>query len=467
MSEIYFMGEYQQLLLVLCSSLLLIIQAYFFYQSSDVHKSHRICVLCQEALILTFVFMLTMSICAPIISLQHGDISLERYVDTRYIIGFLTVSTAIWGIQSRPALILLGLAVLLTLPWADTQDGSLLLIALVLLFLRDYLVFRRIKRLRFEQITDSTILKAIDSLPLGIIFAQETGEIFLANATALKYMYDSFGHYYGNLNVLWNDSKAYPPDKCLAKEMLGKDLLLRISSSYSLLLSLISLQAPGHTILQMLIKDVTSEDQGNRQLQRQNEVLAAASTELKAILANLESVTEEETATKMRFYIHDLMGQRLTLLQQLLNDGPALDYKRLLLVLDEVLSDMRKADTHPPQNQLDNIITTYKNIGITVRLTGSLPQDTALSETFVTIIREAVTNAVRHGHCNTVEIHLSADANRFILDITDNGLGCHKPLVFGTGLKGIHSRLKKIGGILNVTATPTFSIHCEVSRTHD
>ncbi len=461
MNIIYFMSEGQQLFLLFFSCLLAIIQAYIFCLASDINRPRKKLVLCQEAIILGFVLLVSMSMNIAIISLQQGNISLGRYDTVRYIIGALTVSTTIWGIQTKSAKILLIATVLLSLPWTD---NNVLCCFAALLFwtLRNYLVFKRIKQFRQEQVTATAIKEAIDYLPIGMIFAYENGEIFLANVSALKYMYGNFNHYFGDIISLWNASIDFPQNKYLVKQILGKDLFLRLSSSCSLLLSLTTLNTPHGKVQQMLINNVTEEDQYNLQLSKQNAALAASGAELKKILGNLEAVTRQQIATKLRFYVHDLMGQRLTILQQLLYDEKNINYEEFTTVLDEISQDLRKINVQTAEDKLANILSTYKNIGIKVQVTGSLPEDKTLADTFVAIIREGITNAVRHGHCDTVNIQLQTEKDKFMLNIADNGIGCPKYLVFGTGLKGIADRLNKVNGILSIKKKPFFAIHCEV-----
>lgn len=217
----------------------------------------------------------------------------------------------------------------------------------------------------------------------------------------------------------------------------------------------------------MLIKNVTEEDHDNLQLTKQNAALKAAGTELKKMLKNLETVTRQQVATQLRFDIHDLMGQRLTLLQQLLYDEKNLDYQKILKILDEVAMDMRKAEVETPANKLDGVLATYKAIGINVQVHGELPEYKNLAETFVAIIREGITNAIRHGHCDKVNIDLINERDQHILNITDNGIGSGKKPVFGTGLTGIANRLEKFNGILEIEERPVFTLHCEVKASHD
>lgn len=467
MVDIYFMAKEPQLLLLLCICLFLIVQSAIFTMAFNVRTPHRNPIIMQEAIILSYIFILALSLSTPIACSLHGSLNLLEFSVGRYLIGCLTLATVFLRIQGTPASICLIITVLLTLPWADRYSSWLLILALTSWALRIFFIVEQIKEFRHKKITRDIVKEAIDKLPIGMIFAKENGEIFLANVAALKYMYGCFYHYYEDINALWKDSQDYRSIYSLSNDILGRDLLLRVSPTCSLLVSLDVLQTPGKKILQMLIRDVTKEDLGNAQLLKQNEALSEASNKLKNILNNLEVITQEQVTAKLHFYIHDLMGQKITILQQYLNEGAALDYKKLLPILDEFLEDMRHTPVQKPQDKLANIVATYANIGITIELSGLLPPDSSIAETFVAIIREGVTNAVRHGHCNQVSITLAASDATYSLDIEDNGIGCTKTVVEGTGLQGIKRRIEEINGILVVTAMPHFKLHCEVMKSHD
>ena len=466
MNNIYFMREGEQLILLLISCLLLIGQSQIFCLACDVHRPQRKIVLTQEFIILCFVFISVLAMNVPLISLQHGDISLGRYNMARYIIGLITLSSVFWGVQTKVTKGLLAVTVLISLPYIDNHLGCVLT-ALILWGLRIYCVFQRIKELHQEQITSSAIKEAMDHLPIGMVFAYNNGEIFLANVAGLRYMYGCFHHYFGDIKSLWDASVDYPFSSCLEKKIMGKDLFLRLNTSCSLLLSLTKLTTPEGTIHQMLIKNVTEEDQDTLQLAKQNTVLKASGTELKNMLRNLEAVTRQQVATHLRFYIHDLMGQRLTILQQLLYDKKNLDYEKVLKILDEISGDMQKIEAETAESKLKGILATYRDIGIQIRLVGTLPEDKNTANTFVAIIREGITNAIRHGHCTTVNIELLKENSKYVLNIADNGIASPLKPTLGTGLTGITKRLEEINGILKIKEKPIFTLHCEVNLDHD
>src|SRR5262249_37071280 len=69
------------------------------------------------------------------------------------------------------------------------------------------------------------------------------------------------------------------------------------------------------------------------------------------------------------------------------------------------------------------------------------------------IAREAITNAVRHGHARHIVLSLLREGDRSLLSIEDDGVGIRqtdKPIE-GLGLRSMRHRAKLIGGTLEVT----------------
>lgn len=87
------------------------------------------------------------------------------------------------------------------------------------------------------------------------------------------------------------------------------------------------------------------------------------------------------------------------------------------------------------------------------------------------MVREAVTNAVRHSGARRCEIGVdgSSSAERIRLTVTDDGNGgegTQTSSTSGTGLKGLTERLARAGGSLRAGPSPRggFTVTAELPR---
>ena len=72
---------------------------------------------------------------------------------------------------------------------------------------------------------------------------------------------------------------------------------------------------------------------------------------------------------------------------------------------------------------------------------------------FLLIFKEAVNNAARHSQCSRVQIDFHADGAFLSLAVSDDGIGFDPASAGeGHGLKSMHQRAEKLGGVLKVEA---------------
>ena len=153
-------------------------------------------------------------------------------------------------------------------------------------------------------------------------------------------------------------------------------------------------------------------------------------------------------------------------MQQLLNNPAVSDYGEILLLVEDVLSDLRRDAVANPQERLDALVTAYRNLGIAVTVEGMLPADTRRAGEFVRIIREAMTNALLHGQARSIAVTFGTGRQPALV-IADDGQGCPGPIQTGTGLQAMEQRVRALGGRLTLTKTPHFIVTVEMGENHD
>jgi signal transduction histidine kinase len=125
--------------------------------------------------------------------------------------------------------------------------------------------------------------------------------------------------------------------------------------------------------------------------------------------------------------------------------------------LHTVIQDIRTAifDLHTDPTDTPRLRTTLHeaiteltadaSLRTTIRMSG--PVDVVpprLAEHAVAVVREAVSNAVRHAHAHDLVVTISVDDN-LVIDVTDNGIGL-PDTVARSGLHNLHQRATDTGG---------------------
>lgn len=201
--------------------------------------------------------------------------------------------------------------------------------------------------------------------------------------------------------------------------------------------------------------------------------LSEAVRELRAAREELARRAVEEERLRFSRDLHDLLGHTLSVIVVKSEAARRLAHRDLeaaLLQVTDIESVGRQALT-----EIREAVTGYREGSLTTELDGarsalsaasvdpvvrqSGPPLTPQTEALLGwVVREAVTNVVRHSDATRCEITVDGTPDRVRLKITDNGTGAtvSEPLegLGGTGLKGLTERLAAAGGSLEAGRAP-------------
>lgn len=219
-------------------------------------------------------------------------------------------------------------------------------------------------------------------------------------------------------------------------------------------------------------RDITTRVQAEEQLRQSRE-------QLRALAAHLQSVREEERGRIAR-EVHDELGQVLTglkydlawLARGLPADSTALQEKTrgLLSLVDATINTVRRIFTDLRPSVLDELGLVaaiewqaqefQSRTGIECRVSTELTDLSLGSEASTALFRicqESLTNVARHAQATRVTVRLSAEENRLILSVVDNGRGVteqEQARVTSFGLLGMQERASLLGGQLTIVGRP-------------
>jgi two-component system sensor histidine kinase DesK len=191
-------------------------------------------------------------------------------------------------------------------------------------------------------------------------------------------------------------------------------------------------------------------------LVRSNRALADARLEVARL------ATESER-TRIARDLHDLLGHSLTTITvkaALAHRLSAVDPDRAAVEIAEVedlsrrvLADVRAAVTGYRELTLGNELAAAREVlraaGITAQLPGAIDSvDPRDSELFGWVVREGVTNVVRHSRARSCEVRLAGRT----IEITDDGIGGQHTA--GNGLTGLRERADAAGARLSLGSGP-------------
>jgi two-component system, NarL family, sensor histidine kinase DesK len=201
--------------------------------------------------------------------------------------------------------------------------------------------------------------------------------------------------------------------------------------------------------------------------------LSEAVRDLRAAREALARRAVEQERLRFSRDLHDLLGHTLSVIVVKSEAARRLADRDLAAALTQIgdiesvgrqaLTEIREAVTGYREGSLATELARARSalsaasVEPVVRQSGTplAPQTEAL---LGWVVREAVTNVVRHSDATRCEITVGSDAEQARLTVTDNGTGkaVTRPAegIGGTGLKGLTERLAAAGGSLKAGPSP-------------
>lgn len=349
------------------------------------------------------------------------------------------------------------------LPLAEKFLGKLypvlFLTSLIVLLIRSLInSFYSINSIR-SNISSLSVINAIDSLQTAVLFSDNDGQILLINNKMQKLMFDITDKIYRNSNEFYQDIIEKDNRLTIKKIELDSKVVYLLPDNSAWMFSKSDIEFRFKKYLQVSATNVSKLWSLTEQLEDQKKELLEKSINLKETIANLHILSKEKELDRARIKAHDVLGQKLSILLRIIQNQQDLDYKVLKELSENLLAEL-KSDTleSQPEEELASIKNIFSAIGVEVLFDGKLPKRDKYSRLFVDIIKEGCTNAVRHGFANEIKIESVRENNADILTITNEGFITEKPINKGSGLNNIKNKVNALGGIMEIIASPTFTL---------
>ena len=226
-----------------------------------------------------------------------------------------------------------------------------------------------------------------------------------------------------------------------------------------------------------------------RQAAEFERLITVRTHELSELSTHLQQFAEKEKSELAR-HLHDELGGLLTAakmdlswLQSRITDAPY--HERLAQlggVLDEAMNLKRRVVEDLRPSLLDHFglptalrahvehVCTKAGLQCDVMMSDeaeTMPKDLQIA--LFRVIQEGLANVVRHAHAKQVRLAVTADAQRYLLMLTDDGCGMRmddRAFRWSHGLAGMRHRVQAMGGTFGIESSPAegTSLRIEVPR---
>jgi two-component system sensor histidine kinase DesK len=175
-------------------------------------------------------------------------------------------------------------------------------------------------------------------------------------------------------------------------------------------------------------------------------------------IEHLAKVAERERIARD---LHDVLGHTLTLIVvkstlagKLLEKDPMKAKSEIADIekvsreaMAEIRNTLRGYNSYRLSEELQRAQSTLESAGVAVETeSGEVPLTPAQESVAALIMREAVTNVVRHANARHCSLRLARNNGNCVLEIQDDGCGGFTSE--GNGLRGMRERVEALGGTL-------------------
>jgi len=409
--------------------------------------------------------------------MMHGEamqsFTASLWVSTGYITSrivvfiILFIITVIIFVKNRELKNINIIAIsLLTLPFMEKLGGALFaclyLTALFLWLARAfYVALKRYEEIR-TKLSAYSIKNAIDSMGTGILFCEKDGSILLSNSQMEALIKTILGEKTKrNANYIYGRLEAGKINPECKITMFEGQITTLLGDNSAWMFTKTELPIKGKSYIQYSAANISERWKLTEQLQARNEELKQKNEELKETIANLHILSRERETQKVKWHAHDVLGQSLSFLLRGIRSGEtgqnefAFDYNKFNSLTRGLLDELKseKAVT-TPQDEFDSMKQVFGSIGVEVKLNGGIPEENG--NLILDIIRESVTNAVRHGFATVISIDIGFQDETCNIKIRDNGYANNQTITEGGGISSMRKKLEEYGGILKIIPSPEF-----------
>ena len=329
-------------------------------------------------------------------------------------------------------------------------------------------------RNRQEDVTAFSTIETINVIPAGILYLDPKGRPLLMNRCMRKDLVElHMPTDLGDMSGTWNDLRKLSmqmPESSKSRMRIDLDrfgetrAVVEVSPAEIRLFVCDDVMVSGRSFERIIGLDVTEYAHAHDRLAQANHLLELAGQELQAQIEEVKKVADNAAYLRMRARVHDVIGQRLSILHRYLEEGRLDDesLEQIDPLLRSIAADLRSGGDTEPAEQLGDIVHAFGLVSVQIDVEGALPEDARVAAAFLQIIREASTNATKHAQAHRVHVRLwqeGTDADA-VAHMTISNDGSPAPVSYreGTGIPGMRHVAQDLGGSLEVHAAPPFTL---------
>ncbi len=324
-----------------------------------------------------------------------------------------------------------------------------------------------------------TIREAIDSYPGGICFATLDGMPILVNQQMNRLTGGMVGHTIIDALKMWEDLKygeLKNDTKRLEISWFTKgtrdkgeieQIFIRYKGAiWQMEKQILTTLHPN--VIQLSGVEVTKLYQLSLELYENNQKLREMQERQRELLDNIVQINKEKEILETKVKIHDELGRCIVATRKSLSGhSQPQDQEELYAGWKDTLRDLSNISrgNHDTERSAgEELLRVAKMVGCQIQFAGELPPNTRCQLLIFMAVREALTNAVRHGKADLLMVQITENEKEYRVEITNNGAVPVEPIQEGVGLSGLRRRLEQEGVLLKIESFPEVALILKIHK---
>ena len=309
-------------------------------------------------------------------------------------------------------------------------------------------------RFRRTHLSRASVKESLDKLPTGLCFYRENGRAVLVNNVMNSLCYKIVGRDLQNATLFWEILKEGEVLPDALRLSSGEHPSFRLRDGRVWTFSRTELDE----VIQLFAADTTDLSDINQELKIRIAELSAINARLREYGEQVDELTRSRERVDVKAGIHRELGQALLVTRRYILDGSDNSVAPIYIWKKNVAMLIREAGLTDEDMLLSEFLESARNSGVRVELSGELPEDRKQNALCLMAAVECLVNGVRHADATTLYSTVSQTEDAVSVTYENDGSQPTGEIVEGGGLSSLRHRATRLGGSMEVTAAPRFSL---------
>ena len=327
------------------------------------------------------------------------------------------------------------------------------------------MLLNNIHRHKYERITGMSIKEAMDGFPDGVLCYAPKGRVMLVNQAMKEFCRQMTGDELVNGDLFTQQMLSGQIRPGCRIVTVGDENVFVLPDETVWKINLQDIPFEDSEVRMLTASEITEEYRKTEELRTMQEGLAALGERLAKVNREIVDLTAEREMLNAKIRIHDEMGKNLLIVKHfILNGGTESEKAAMIGSLYQNVSFLMKDLPAGTRDECELMIDTASRLGVTVFVTGTLPDCEPQRHILATAIHECFTNTLRHAHGNELYMNIEDDEDRLRVVLTNNGKKPAGEIEERGGLALLRDLTEREGGRMTILKKPSYAVVLELPK---